>query len=184
VTEGSAGVLSSELEALVGQLTMMARPVVSWLVPGLDLGQVEVLMGQCPPDEVATWFGWCNGVALQQDQVQDDINVIPGYAPLSLQEAVESRVAYDEDPVLGENWIPILAGAGGDIYAAIWQPGQPARVAGVLVGEPTEIEFSSLDQMVGVFNECYRRGVFYVDGQGRLEMDSGLYDEVYEAMIQ
>ncbi|WP_066953442.1 hypothetical protein [Streptomyces lushanensis] len=176
--------LSSELEALVGQLTEMARPVVSWLVPGLDPGQVEALMGQLPPGEVLTWFGWCNGVALQQGQVQDDINVIPGYAPLSLKEAVESKETYGGDPVLGENWIPVLAGAGGDIYAAVWQPGQPARVAGVLVGESTEIQFASLGQMVKVFNECYRRDAFYVDSQRHLAMDPGLYDEVYAEMIR
>lgn len=181
--EGRAAVLSSELEALVVHLTESARPVVSWLVPGADPGQVEAFMGLHPPEEVLTWFGWCNGVALQQGQVQDDINVIPGYAPLSLKEAVESKEIYDGDPVLGDNWIPVLAGAGGDIYAAVWQPGQPVRVAGVLVGESTEIEFASLEQMVKVFNECYRRGAFYVDSQLHLAMDSDLYDEVYAAMV-
>ncbi|MDX3246211.1 hypothetical protein [Streptomyces sp. ME18-1-4] len=121
---------------------------------------------------------------MREGQIQDDINVIPGYAPLSLQEAEERRRAHDGDPVLGEYSIPVMGGAGGDIYAAVWRPGQPARVAGVLVGEVTEIEFASLEQMVGVFNECYRRGAFYVDSGNRLAMDPALYDEVYAEIIK
>ncbi|WP_416979045.1 hypothetical protein [Streptomyces sp. T028] len=176
--------LQEELESLVDRLAEMARPVVPWLVPGVEAGQVEAAVGPFPPDEVVSWFGWCNGVEFHDGQTQDEINVIPGYAPVSLREALGIRRSYGADPVLGEHWVPVLAGPSGDLYAAVWRPGQPARVAGVLIGESTNIEFASLEQMVRVFNECYRRGAFYVDDQQYLEMDADLCDEVYSAMTQ
>ncbi|WP_159055343.1 SMI1/KNR4 family protein [Streptomyces sp. WAC00263] len=175
--------LSRELEALVARLAELGRPVVPWLVPGVDVGQVEQVAGVQPPAEVIDWFQWCNGVELREGQVQDDINVIPGYSPLSLREASELMDEYSDDPVLGSHWIPLLGGPGGDVYAAVWAPGKAARVAGVLVGESTEIEFSSVEQMVAVFNECYQRGAFYVDNEGRLAMDPGLYEEAYGEIV-
>ncbi|MFT7841255.1 hypothetical protein Q5530_34405 [Saccharothrix sp. BKS2] len=176
--------LLTELEVLAERLTALARPVVSWLVPGVDAAAVEEALGELPPDEVITWFGWCNGVELYPGQVQDDVNVIPGYSPLSLVEAARFIEAYSGDPVLGNHWVPLLGGASGDIYTAVWEPGGSARVAGVLVGEETEVEFSGLEHMVSVFNDCYRRGAYFVDDQGRLAMDSDLYDEVYEASAE
>ena len=178
MTEGTVGVLLEELDALVARLTELGRPVVQWLVPGVDPGQVEALVGSPVPDEVATWFGWCNGVALHEGQTQDDVNVIPGYSPLSLTEAVGQIADHAGDSTLGSHWIPLLGGAGGDIYAAVWGSGKSARVAGVLIGESTEIEFSSIEQMITVFNACYRRGAFFVDGRRQLSMDPGLYDVV------
>ncbi|MFI5759289.1 hypothetical protein [Streptomyces sp. NPDC051569] len=176
--------LSIELEALVERLEELARPVIPWLVPGVDDRQVQATVGVLPPDEVTTWFGWCNGVELHEGQTQDDVNVIPGYAPISLREAMEAKLAYSGDPVLGDHWVPILAGASGDIYAAVWQPGKPVQVAGVLVGEATEIEFASVEQMVNVFNECYRRGAFFVDSQRHLAMDPDIYDEVRDGIVR
>ncbi|WP_145968909.1 hypothetical protein [Streptomyces hyaluromycini] len=170
--------LLEELDALVARLTDLSRPVVRWLVPGVGPGQVESLLGSPVPDEVSTWFGWCNGVALHDGQTQDDVNLIPGYSPLSLAEAVGQMGDHEGDSTLGSHWIPLLGGAGGDIYAAVWEPGKSAKVAGVLIGESTEIEFGSVEQMISVFNECYRRGAFFVDGQRQLAMDPGLYDVV------
>ncbi|MFI9006803.1 hypothetical protein ACIGNX_06160 [Actinosynnema sp. NPDC053489] len=175
--------LLTELESLMERLVALARPVASWLAPGVDVGVVERALGEVPPGEVITWFGWCNGVELHPGQLQDDINIIPGYAPLSLEEAVKFIQFHSGDPVLGDHWVPVLGGASGDIYAAVWEPGNNARVAGILLGEQTEIEFSSLEQMISLFNECYRRGAYFVDGQGRLAMNPDLYDEVYGAAV-
>lgn len=176
--------LLTELDALVERLAALARPVASWLVPGVEGSAVEEALGEVPPEEVITWFGWCNGVEMRSGQIQDDINIIPGYAPLSLPDAARFIESYTDDPVLGDHWVPVLAGAGGDIYAAVWGSSGDVCVAGVLVGEATEIEFDSLEHTVFVFNECYRRGAYFVDGRGRLTMDSDLYDEVYEAAVE
>ncbi|MBO0830735.1 MAG: hypothetical protein J2P28_00110 [Actinobacteria bacterium] len=172
--------LTTELERLVEHLRALARPVVPLLLPGVTADEVAAMIAGPVPDSVLVWFGWCNGVAGAPRQLQDDVNVIPGYNPLSVSEAVSIKSDYSSDPVLGRHWMPLLGSAGGDIYAAVWTPGQDARIAGVLIGEPTEIEFASIEQMVSVFNECYQVGAFHVDGQGRLAMDSARYDQVYE----
>ncbi|MFD7015314.1 hypothetical protein [Streptomyces sp. NPDC059928] len=116
-------------------------------------------------------------------QVQDDVNVIPGYSPLSVEEAARMRSAYAGDPVLGGNWVPLLGNGGGDIYAAVWAPGKEAVIAGILLGEPTEIEFSTVEQMVNLFNRCFEVGAYFVDSQGMLSMSPDRYDEVYEQVV-
>jgi hypothetical protein len=131
------------------------------------------------PASVAQWFSWCNGVEIRSGQLQDDVSVIPGYSLVSIEEAVRIMPSYYGDLVLGERWLPLLATAGGDIYAAVWRLGGEAEVAGVLVGESTEVEFSSIEQMVSVLNACFEREAFLVDGQGRLVMNSDRYEEVY-----
>ena len=175
--------LAAGLEQLVGHLRELNRPVVPLLRPGIGAVQVEASLGSPVPASVGEWFHWCNGAEVRPGQIQDDVNVIPGYNPLSAEEAVGMTPDYADDPVLGEDWFPLLGSAGGDIYAAVWTVGGEAKVAGVLVGEQTEIEFSSIEQMVSVFNGCYRNRAFYVDDLGRLAMDSGLYEEVYDEIV-
>ncbi|MFG1842392.1 hypothetical protein ACGFH8_28670 [Micromonospora sp. NPDC049175] len=177
--------LTTELDQLVSHLRRLERSVVSLLRPGLtdprtlSLSWVEEL-----PETVIEWFRWCNGVEERPGQLQDDVNVIPGYNPLSIEEAGRLVPSYAGDPVLGEHFLPLLTTAGGDIYAAAWNPGEDGvRVAGVLVGEPTELEFSSIHQMVSLFNACYESGAFFVDRDGRLALDPGKYDETYAEVV-
>jgi hypothetical protein len=174
-------VLESELAELRTHLSSLNRPVLEWMLPGAAPEEVRALLGDPLPQEVAGWFGWCNGVAFEPDQTQDQVNIIPGYSPLSLREALDARPSYEGDPALTPRWIPLLRSAGGDIYAAVWdKEHESARVAGVLIGEATEFEFGSVEQMVAVFNACYRSQAFSVDPSGQLSMDPDRYDAVYE----
>ncbi|MER6981726.1 SMI1/KNR4 family protein [Streptomyces carpinensis] len=175
--------LDAEFERLRGRLEALDRPVVAWMVPGVDADHVSSVLGEEVPESVAQWFRWCNGIAVVQGQIQDQVNVIPGYSPLSLEEGMRMRTAYTGDDALGSHWVPLLGSGGGDLYAAVWTPGEEAVVAGVLVGEPTEIEFSTIEQMVTTFNECFDSGAFFVDDQGRLAMSPETYDEVYARVV-
>lgn len=172
--------LSREIEILMEKLSALGRPVVEQLVPGSSPSRVTQFLGSDVPDDVKTWFAWCDGVEHRDGQSQDDINIIPGYCPLSLEEAVEMKSDYGGDPVLADSWVPLLSGGGGDMYAAMWRPGQDPVVAGILVGEETEIEFSSLEQALSFFNECYDIGAFSVDKQGQMTMDPDAYDSLHE----
>ncbi|MEV4570444.1 SMI1/KNR4 family protein [Nonomuraea sp. NPDC049419] len=165
------------------QLAALKRPIVAALSPGLSSEQVESELGCSVPEDVAIWFGWCNGVAYFAGQTQDDANLIPGYAPLSLSEAVVLRESYPDDPVLGPDWIPLLGNASGDFYAALWRGSEQPQVAGVLSGEPTEIEFQNIELMISVFSECYFRGAFGVDERGMLTMDPELYEVVHSEVV-
>lgn len=157
--------LSSEIESLIGNLTDLGQPVVDWLIPGSSPARIAQTLGPGIPGEVETWFSWCDGVEIHDGQTVEDIYIIPGYHPLSLNEAVEIKCSYGEDPVLGDHWIPFLGGDGGDFYAAVWGMERKVSVAGVVIGEPTEIEFSGLGQLISFFNECYRREFITVDDQ-------------------
>jgi hypothetical protein len=176
-------VLVTELEGLVSRLGNLGRTVGALLLPGVSTEHVVEVTGGPVPSEVAEWFQWCGGVAVRPGQIQDEVNVIPGYGPLSVEEAVRLKENYVGDSVLGENWVPLLGGAGGDLYAAVWEDGTVVRVAGVLVGESTEIEFSSVEQMVTVFNACYDNGAYFVNGSNMLDMNPDLYDAVYEEIV-
>jgi hypothetical protein len=171
--------LSAELERLTAHLDALNRPVVALMLSGADEERVSSILGEAVPQSVAEWFRWCNGIGHQDGQFQDDVNTIPGYNPLSIEEAVQLRGDYEGDSVLGSHWVPLLGNPGGDLYAAVWTPGSEAVVAGVLVGEPTEIEFQSVEHMVVVFNRCFESGAFFVNEEGRLVMAPEHYEEVY-----
>jgi hypothetical protein len=172
--------LIDRLEELVTIVRELDRPVARLLLPGVPRQEVEPAVGVPVPDDVATWFGWCNGVRSEPGQIQDDVNLVPGYNPVSLAEAVAARPAYAGDAVLQPQWIPLLGGPGGDLYAAVWDDENTVpRIAGVLVGEPTEVEFESAEQMVEFFVRCYRDGAFAVEDSGMLTMDTDRYDEIY-----
>ncbi|WP_155256592.1 hypothetical protein [Salinispora pacifica] len=81
------------------------------------------------------------------------------------------------------DWIPLIGGASGDFYAAVWASGDRPKVAGVLSEAPTEIEFNDVEQMISVFTECYRRGAFGVDNRGMLTMDPELYEVIHSEVI-
>lgn len=171
------------LEEFQSWLASLHRPVVSVLVPGVEPADVRAALGVNVPQAVVEWFGWCNGVAHRSGQTNDDVAVIPGYSPVSLDEAVRLRPTYDGDPLLSPNWVPLLASAGGDLYAAVWSVGSEASVAGTLVGEPTVIEFTSIQQMVSVFSACFARSAFYVDDRQHFAINPDLYDEVYAELV-
>ena len=160
-------------------MSALNRPGVSVMVAGIDDVAVRAILGDSVPASVLEWFSWCNGVLGVPGQRNDDVAIIPGYAPVSLVDAAVMRSTYEGDPVLFPNWIPLLVSPGGDIYAAVWSNNESAKVAGVLVGEPTEIEFDNVEQMIAVFTACVERGAFFVNDRRLWSMDSALYDSVY-----
>ncbi|GAA1767604.1 hypothetical protein [Luedemannella helvata] len=177
--------LTVELERLVANLRRLDRSVVDLLRPGVPRELVLLTAGLTEvPESVAMWFGWCNGVEARPGQLQDEVNIIPAYNPLSVEEAVYAKASYEGDAALGELFLPLLTTASGDIYAAVWDRNvNEARVAGVLVGEPTEVEFSSIEQMVMVFNACFDNGSFFVGAENRLIMDPEGYEQTYADVI-
>jgi hypothetical protein len=172
-----------QLEELEEHLVRLGRPVAPLLLPGVGSAEIEATLGGAVPTAVAEWFAWHNGARTEDGQIQDDVNVIPGYGPLSVAEAVLLKRSYDDDPKLGPNWVPLLSTAGADIYAAVWDSATSEKIAGVLIGEPTEYEFGSIEQMLTVFNACYRREAYFVNDQRRLEMDPDAYEEIYSEIV-
>lgn len=169
------------LDGLARYLRELGRPVVDLLRPGAaaaDLDEAGIRS-----QDVRDWFGWRNGVVEAPGQTQGDVSVIPGYWPVSVEEALKLKPSYHGDPTLGDTWIPLLTSGGGDIYAAVWKGGSQPAVAGVLIGEPTEIEFPTIEVMLDVFLACFERRAYFVGERGYLEEDPSSYEEIYEELI-
>jgi hypothetical protein len=115
----------------------------------------------------------------EQGQTIEEASLIPDYMPVSFEEALGQISVYSGDRVLGDHWLPILENGGGDIYAAVWSPGEDARVARFIVGEDTEIDFKSLVDMVRMFNACYESGAYFIADDGFLDIDHHGYEQVY-----
>lgn len=169
------------LEGIFQRLQELRRPVVSLLRPGATVADLDEAGIQ--QQDLRDWFGWRNGVIEAAGQTQGDVSVVPGYWPVSLAEALSLKPSYQGDPTLGDSWVPLLTSGGGDIYAAVWTGDSRPVVAGVLIGEPTEIEFPTLEAMLEVFLACFERGAYFVGEGGYLEADSSSYEEIYDEVI-
>ena len=165
-------------------LSGLGRPVVDLLRPGLPSDVVTARLGTETPEEVVQWFSWSDGVAYIAGQTQDEVAVIPGYSLPSLDEAVSLWPHFADVELLAPHWVPLLVSGGGDFYAAAWGDATDLRIIDFLVDEGAEETFSSADQMLEVFVECYRRGAFFVDRTGMLAMIPDLCDEVQASIVR
>lgn len=169
------------LEEVTRRLSDLGRPIADQLLPGASAPELDA--AGALPMEVRDWFGWRNGVAELPGQTQGDVSLIPGYWPVSLAEAINMKGPYEGDPVLGNSWIPLLASGGGDIYAAVWAGDSVPTVAGVLLGEPTEIEFPDIETMLELFLACFDQGAYFVGEGGFLVANPDRYEEIYEEVV-
>ncbi|TDC80488.1 hypothetical protein [Streptomyces hainanensis] len=168
-------------------LERLDRPIIRHRAPGAAPTEVaDAFSGEVPAD-VTTWFTLCNGVTHTPDQTQDDAAFIPGYEPLSLQEAAAIRADFGDSPPLPEKtWFPLLATGGGDLYAAVPAPeGTHSRVFSVMTGYPPRLAYQSIEQMLSVFNRCYGEGIFFVnDEAGMLDADDDRWEELEDEALR
>jgi len=172
--------ISIHLNALSGRLTQLGRPVVGILEPGTPDEGVRAVLGEAP-DEVREWFGWCGGTSHAVGQTIDQASFIPGYVFPSMREALDVKAEAGNPPSGFLDWIPVLLSGGYDFYAAAWDGNGNTYVLGVLLGEPVEVEYESLGEMVSVFTAAIDRRAFFVDEIGEFSMDPVLFDEVYQS---
>jgi hypothetical protein len=170
--------LTDALHQFVDHLGRLNRPAAWWIRPGVPADRLPA----GAPESVAHWFAWADGIESFEGQLFNDASVIPGYTLVSVDEAARLMPAYGADPVLRDRWFPLLTTAAADLYAAVWAPGAEAQVASVVAGEPTEVEFGSIERMVDFFNACFDTEVFFVDDEQRLASDPGRYDELFAEM--
>jgi hypothetical protein len=170
--------LTDALNQFFDHLGRLNRPAAWWIRPGLPADRLPA----GAPESVVHWFGWADGIESFEGQLFNDASVIPGYTLVSVEEAARLMPAYVGDNVLRDQWFPLLTTASADLYAAVWAPGEEAQVVSVLAGEPTVVEFGSIERMVDFFNACFDTEVFFVDDEQRLASDPGRYDELFAEM--
>ena len=111
----------------------------------------------------------------------DDVQIIPGFHFLSLQDSIGNYLAIKSDPRWRSNWFPIFANGGGDFYAIDLSLANEnfAPVIGFILGEDEqEIEYQSLTRMVSTFCECCDKSIVFMTEEGYLEMDDEKQAEI------
>ena len=174
--------LGEELGELSRQLRSVHPVAYASLNPGIDPEVAVEVLGMPLPPSVLEWFSWRNGSRYERGQLQDDVDIIPGYGLLSAEEALPIRQSHVADEELGEKWVPILWNPGGDMYAAVWGGRDDAAVVSAFEGEGAEPEFDSMADMVRFFNACYSRGAFFAD-EGFLDVNESIESIIHGEMF-
>lgn len=183
----NASTLGEAIRELWSELERLDRPIVGQRSPGVDTATLERAFDSGVPADVAAWFAMCNGVAHHPGQAQDDAALIPGYEPLSIEEAAAMKTDYgDSFPILGHHWIPLLASGGADFYAAVFDAETPhPKVVSVMPEVKPRLAFHSIEQMVRTFTRCYREGVFFFnEEEAVLDADDDRWMEIEEEAAQ
>ena len=117
-------------------------------------------------------YAWRDGTETAGVGSVDDIHLFPGFYLLSLEDAVANYQSFEADHRWTPGWLPVFANGGGDFYVTDLG-GDTAGVVRHFRIEETEhpIEFLTIDDMLTTIAAGFRRGVFYVDADGYLEMD-------------
>jgi hypothetical protein len=182
----SGASLQEAIRELWGEAEHLHRPVVAARNAGISRDVVERVLGFSVPAAVATWFATGDGVAHAPGQTQDDAALVPGYEPLSVQEAADMRTDYgDSFPVLGNHWVPLLASGGGDFYAAVFdKEATDCKVVSIMLEVEPRLAFLSVEDMVRTFTRCYRDGVFFVNEEGVLDADDERWMQIEEEAVR
>ena len=168
--------LTSFLNSLVSQLQKWGLNTPEYLQPGIDASKVQDMLATVnltPTDELLELFSWHNGVTEKGGVALKDIQFIPGFYLLSIEEAVAHLNANKGDARWAPNWFPILANSGGDFYAVVLtdESKVSSPVVNYTMGYPeVDIEYSSIESMMETFVECANAGITFVN-EGRLDMD-------------
>ena len=149
------------------------------LRPGIGADRVRSLLGDVGlpvSSQVEELYAWHDGTETAVADSLDDIHLFPGFYFLSLEDAVANYRAFVADPRWSPGWLPIFANGGGDFYVT--------DVSGELAGvvrhfriEESEhpVEFRTIGSMLTTIAAGFERAIFFVDGNGYLEMDDLAY---------
>lgn len=165
------------IEATVGRL---GRKVIQLLRPGLRRGEIESLLeerGFPQTQELVALYEWRDGTDTTTGLMLDDLQLVPGFYLLSLEDALTNYDAFTKSQRWNAYWLPILANGGGDFLTLDTSDRAGTGLIRHFRIEESEhpIEYGSLADMLATFAAAYERGVFFVDGEGYLETDDNAY---------
>ncbi len=123
-------------------------------------------------------YAWHDGTDATTGVPLDDLHLFPGYYFLSLEDATRNYAAFRDDPRWNPAWLPIFANGGGDFFAVACRDGRSdwGGIVHFRIDEAEHpLEFSSVEASVETIAAAYKKGVFYVDEHGYLEMDDSTW---------
>ncbi len=168
--------LEHSLAQIEAELKRLGRDfLVHLLKPGIPGEEVRSLLGSVgftENSELLELYGWHNGTSTAGVAAVGDIQLFPGFYLLSVEDAIVNYRTFVTDARWVPGWLPIFGNGGGDFYivdlsSAVGDPVHHFRI------EESEhpIEFSSLSAMLSTLAQAFKRGIFFVDPSGYLEMD-------------
>ena len=176
--------MTNDLDAILGYLRGMNRPVAGLLQPGISVPELRIKTATFPtrlPEEVILLYGWHNGTRSSQGDMLDDLHFFPGFYFLPIEEAVEHWWNLRDAPGWNLDWLPLFANGGGDFYAAmcgeVKTDGTP--IVGYIMGEnKQDVEYESLASMFRTIRACFERGAFFLSQSGYLEANDVLHARI------
>jgi hypothetical protein len=169
--------IAEKLDKVLTFLLKWKFSVIGFLQHGLDKSLILQYFSKInlnPTNEMVQLYSWRNGTNISKGTNLDDIQFIPGFHILSLEDALVQYKSIKDDPRWNRLWFPIMANGGGDFYAVdlSLSNGNCAPVIGFVLGENEQyVEYQSIDAMLNTFLECCVKGVVYRSNEGYLEMD-------------
>ena len=176
--------ISELLNTILTFLLKWQFPVCRLLNDALGEAEIKRLFesaGLTPTKELLELYQWKNGTKVTQGTMLDDIQIIPGFHFLSLQDSVSNYLAMKNDKQWSPSWFPVFANGGGDFYAIDLSKsdGDKAPIIGFILGEvEQEVEYQSLTTMLLTFCECYEKNIVFRTEDGYLEMDDDEQAEI------
>jgi hypothetical protein len=172
-------VLTTILDSILDHQKRLHRPVASLLQPGLSENAIRDLFRTVsirPPQALVDLYCWRNGIPEETKASLNDLNFIPGYYFMGLQEAVATyRILTTPYPDVVWNplYFPFLADGSDGRYAV--HCGDSDRlldgdVTWTLCGETRNV-YESLKSMLMTVEDCYASGAFFV-ANGSLRVDA------------
>ncbi|EKO3450436.1 SMI1/KNR4 family protein [Vibrio fluvialis] len=169
--------ISSNLNMILSYLESWGAPVCGFLNKPINACEIQKhfeKINLLPTDELLELYQWKNGTKVVKGTLLDDVQLIPGFHLLNLQDSLRYYLSLKEDRRWDSSWFPIFANGGGDFYAVDLSKsdGKKAPIIGFILGElEQEIEYQSLTAMVLTYCECFRNNIVYITEDGYLEMD-------------
>jgi hypothetical protein len=170
------------LNLLERELNRFGREsVISRLRPGLDPDDVRERVekaGLKSSPYFEALYAWRDGVDTTEATI-GEIDLIPGCYLLSLDDALTNYRAFRGSSRWNRHWLPFLADGGGDFYVVEASSEAEGAVRHFRIDESEHpVEFSSVSSMIVVVLAAYRRGAYFLDENGYLEMHDELFADL------
>ena len=180
--------LSKSLDEILTYLIRWQFKVPTYLQPPLKVEVIKEKLSRIniePSDELIEFYSWRNGTSIKENPLIDDIHFFPGYYILSLEDAIEDYLLFEDHPQWSKDWLPIFANGGGDFYAVdlSLQTKKESPLIDFLLGEPEhDIEFSSITNMFKTILECFKQNAIFRTEEGYLERDTSEYIRIAQKL--
>lgn len=165
--------VAASIEQSLGRLGRAT--VLDALRPGASAGVVRSRLsavGLQSSEPVESLYRWHDGTRLPADRITDDVELIPGFYFLSLEDACAERQARVGSRNWGSHWLPILTDGGGYFYLADLGDGQQPSMRIWEFDSPGASQaFRSIEDMFATFDAALTRQIIVADRDGYLEMD-------------